>query len=453
MNVFATWTRNRRKISWRGAVVGLVVVLPVLWVSTRDAPPETRWRAIQERISRKDWAEAERLLGRWVAGNPGDGRAWLSLGSVYGMLGREEKAGDAFRRVPAGDPAWGQAQVLLGELAVKGRRCAEAEAIYRGLAEREPKNVKARAGLVHLLLVQRRVDEARVVLWEYYRLTRDPRHLVALTGLALESGPQQLREVTGETDRLQQELDRFLERTPADPWLVRARGLLRFEMGRPAEARADLEESARVFEDDPVGRLALADCRLESGDLSGIEDALGPPPRRADLLGRWWVVRGQVERDRGRLSEAIDCWKAAAAADPQNRVARYQVGQALVSLGRREDAEPYLAEAEAIRRRTEDLKRAVHDRLGGGPERRGRGVRGPGPALPGVGAPRRGTGLVRGGDPDRPDAAPRPSPHSPRRASSRPCRRPSRGSADRPFAAEAGRAQVRRESRGGPEVR
>jgi tetratricopeptide (TPR) repeat protein len=365
MNVSAT--RNRRKSRWRGAAAGLVVVLPALWVLTHDATPVTRWRAIQERITRKDWAEAERLLGRWVARNPGDGRAWLNLGSVYGMLGREEEAGDAFRRVPAGDPAWVQAQVLLGELAVREHRCAEAEAIHRGIAARAPKDVKARAGLVHLLLVQRRGDEARAVLWEYYRLTRDPRHLVTLTGLALEGGPQQLRELSGENDRIRQDLDLFLERTPADPCLVRARGLLQFEMGHPAEARADLEESARVFEDDPVGRLALADCRIESGDLSGIEDALGPPPRRADLLGRWWVVRGQVERDRGRLSEAIDCWKAAAATDPQNRVARYQLGQALVGLGRREDAAPYLAEAEAIRRRTEDLKRAINDRLDGRP--------------------------------------------------------------------------------------
>src|SRR5262249_56040828 len=61
-------------------------------------------------------------------------------------------------------------------------------------------------------------------------------------------------------------------------------------------------------------------------------------------------------------------WRAAGAADPQNRAARYQLGQALVGLGRRAEAGPYLAEAEAIRRRTEDLKRAVNDRLGGGPD-------------------------------------------------------------------------------------
>jgi tetratricopeptide (TPR) repeat protein len=361
-------TRDRRKVRWPVAAVGLLAVLTALWVLTCDATPEARWRAIQERINRKDWPGAERLLGRWVAGHPGDGPAWLNLGSVYGMLGDEERAGGAFRRVPVGDPAWGRAQVLLGELAVRGRRRAEAEAIYRGLAAREPTDLKARAGLVHLLLVQRRVEEARALLWEYYRLTRDPRHLVSLTGLALESGPQRLRDVSGEADRFERDLTLFLERTPDDPWLVRGRGLLRYEMGRPAEARADLEESARAFEDDPVGRLALADCRIELGDPAGIEDALGPPPGRADLLGRWWVVRGQVERDRGRLPEAIDCWKAAAVADPQNRAARYQLGQALVGLGRRAEAGPYLAEAEAIRRRTEDLKRAVNDRLGGGPD-------------------------------------------------------------------------------------
>jgi tetratricopeptide (TPR) repeat protein len=365
MNVSAT--RSRRTVYWRGAAAGLAVALPALWALTRDAAPESRWRAIEERIGRKDWGGAERRLGRWLAGNPGDGRAWLSLGSVYGMLGREGDAGDAYRRVPAGDPAWGRAQVLLAELAVKGHRCAEAEAIYRGVAERNPEDVKARAGLVHLLLIQRRVDEARSVLWEYYLSTRDPRHLVALTGMDLEARAPQLREVSGENERLQRDLDLFLQRTPSNPWLIRARGLLRHEMGRPAEARADLEDAARMFEGDPVGRLALAECLIASNDLAGIEDALGPPPLRPDLLGRWWALRGQVERDRGRMPDAIACWRSAAAADPQNRVARYQLGLALAGLGRHGEAEPYLAEAESIRRRTEDLARAVHDRLGGRP--------------------------------------------------------------------------------------
>ena len=161
----------------------------------------TRWRAIGTAISRERWGEAEGLLGRWVEGNPGDGRAWLGLGSALGFLGREGEAREAFRRVPASDPPWGRARVLLGEMALKSRECSAAEETFRGVVEADPGAVVPRRRLIYLPPVRRRNEEARAILRDLYRLTRDPRHLITLTGMALEGGSQQVRDLSGENDR------------------------------------------------------------------------------------------------------------------------------------------------------------------------------------------------------------------------------------------------------------
>ena len=73
---------------------------------------------------------------------------------------------------------------MAGEVWARRNRIAEAEEAFRDAAKADPKATEPRSRLVFLLTVQDRPDEARPVLWELYRLTRDPRHLVTLAGLA-----------------------------------------------------------------------------------------------------------------------------------------------------------------------------------------------------------------------------------------------------------------------------
>ena len=63
------------------------------------------------------------------------------------------------------------------------------------------------------------------------------------------------------------EIEDFLRQTPEDPWLRRAWGLFLLSHGRPGEALAHLEVAATTFEDDPMGRFALAECRMALGVL------------------------------------------------------------------------------------------------------------------------------------------------------------------------------------------
>src|SRR5918994_1620234 len=87
-------TIRRRYVGLVGLlVVGAATVLG-MWAWERD--PEPSHATIEEAIHQKRWKEAERLLARWVARHPGNGRAWLKLGSVLGILGRGREAGEAF---------------------------------------------------------------------------------------------------------------------------------------------------------------------------------------------------------------------------------------------------------------------------------------------------------------------------------------------------------------------
>ncbi|WP_435015348.1 FG-GAP-like repeat-containing protein [Tundrisphaera sp. TA3] len=352
---------SRRRLGIGSGAVAAII----LFLGWRCSAGRVEWPAIQAAIDARDWAGAESLLSRRVEQEPADSRAWLALGSVLATLGREPESISAYGRVSPRDPTWSQARLSLGDVLWKQADAKGAEDAYRRAVDSDANGVQPRARLLRLLIVERRIEEARGILRELLRLTGDARHLITLTGMALEAGSDQFRDLNGENERLTRELVPLLARSPDDPWLRRARGLLRFDLGHPAEARADLEFAADRFDHDPAVRLALVGCLLSLGDLSGVEDRFGTPPENPVDRGRWWFLRGRVEQARGRDAEAIAAWREAASADPQHRAASYQLGQALLRLGRPDEAGPFLARAETIRVRWEAIKAALNAQLKG----------------------------------------------------------------------------------------
>ena len=61
------------------------------------------------------------------------------------------------------------------------------------------------------------------------------------------------------------EMREFLAATPEDPFLRRAWGMGLLYQGRAPEALPHLEAAARLLENDPIGRFALAECRILLG--------------------------------------------------------------------------------------------------------------------------------------------------------------------------------------------
>jgi tetratricopeptide (TPR) repeat protein len=311
-----------------------------LWI--RGDSSEKQWAAIETAIERRGWSEAESRLISWLRWHPDDGKAWLRLGGVRGVAGRGADAVEAFGHVPPSDPAWPIAQVLIGENAITHHDLPRAERAFRTGAEHQPGAFDARRRLVFVLTLTQRHDEARTILWELYRLTRDPRHLATLVGLGTTEG---------DTRDLAMELEGFVKQTPEDPWVARAWGLMLMRVSRPAEARPYLEAAAAALENDPVGRLALAEALITLGDLAAAEAplALGSPPERPADAARWWYLRGALDAAHGRTDDAIACWRRSIELNPRDRAVQYQLGQTLIRQGRPDEARPCLEQVETLR--------------------------------------------------------------------------------------------------------
>jgi tetratricopeptide (TPR) repeat protein len=65
-------------------------------------------------IEKRDFAAAEPLLAKAVAGNPKDYRAWYDLGYVYGSTGRKLEQIDAYRKAVAAKPDVFESNFVLG---------------------------------------------------------------------------------------------------------------------------------------------------------------------------------------------------------------------------------------------------------------------------------------------------------------------------------------------------
>ncbi|CAN5865152.1 hypothetical protein BH23PLA1_BH23PLA1_24110 [soil metagenome] len=198
-----------RKLVRRG---GLLVVLLggalALGVLVLRSQPTPDWTNIDRAVARKRWDEATDLLRHRVEQEPREDRAWLRLGAVENLRGNDDEALSAFGRIASDSPAWLVSQASIGEIHLRRFEAAAAEEALWNAIRGDPNAVEPRRRLVFLLTIQWRNDEARDLLWELYRLTRDPHHLVTLSGLAgVETDNREFNAF----------LDRFLKRTPHAP--------------------------------------------------------------------------------------------------------------------------------------------------------------------------------------------------------------------------------------------
>src|SRR5947209_6840247 len=93
------------------------------------------WDEIEKMARGGHWAEVRPRLERWVASHPAHGESRLLLADAELREDRRDTAVELLRSIPPEDPSWAGARMMLGSLAVFERRAADAERIFRGVAD------------------------------------------------------------------------------------------------------------------------------------------------------------------------------------------------------------------------------------------------------------------------------------------------------------------------------
>lgn len=340
---------DRRNVIWMGAAGLLLAVGLAIGYVFAIAAAQPSLESIRRAFAEKRWADVEDGLRRWLREHPRDGDAWEMLGGLLFDRGRPAEAVEALRRVREGDAGWAHAQTLLGDIALQDHNAAEAERCFRRAAGREHDAVEPLKRLLPILILERRTAEARDVLRRLFRATRDPRYLADAHLLA---------QTETEARDLSEEIERYLLRTPDDPWLRRAWGMYLLSRGRAREALSHLEFAAAAFDNDPAGRFALAECRMAEGVSVDDLSVLGPEPGQAVDAARWWVFRSRLSEASGRDDEALRALQEAVRANPLGSEAHYRLGRAIARQDR-DSARPHLDRALALGILEDDLRREL----------------------------------------------------------------------------------------------
>jgi tetratricopeptide (TPR) repeat protein len=349
------------------ALLSLGIACVIRRTATSSSPT---WPEIQQAAAAKQWGPLESMLQRWLEAHPRHGEGLLQLAAIRIMRDRRAEAITLLEGVPETSRFWGPAQATLAELLIKERRAADAEAVCRRHASRDPQALLPRQRLIYLLSLEQRSAEARDLLWQVERIQDDPRVLVDLV-LELLLDQQDVRGFGPE-------LEDFVKRTPDDPFLRRAWGLDLLYQGKAEDAKGHLETAAQSLMNDPIGRFALAECEILLGNSPSAADLLGPRPELPADQAAWWIFLGRLEEALGNPKAAASAFRQALDRQPDGREAHFRLGKLLERLGRPGEGQEHLAAAQrqadrflAVRREHERVRKgglpkdpALYQKLG-----------------------------------------------------------------------------------------
>lgn len=315
---------------------------------------DLRWRAGDE-------AGAVAALQTTVERDATYAPAWLRLGELLTKRGAQDRARECFTRAFAAAPDSVRAAYHLSQFEVM--QGSSGESTLRRL--RELARVHPGIKDVHELLAglldaahdpvgatqeRRRASESELVI-----STEDP-WVDDLTQLCFDSNRLMLRAVTmrregrfGEAETLLKKVIELTAHEAANPLGWELLSDLYVKLGRPAEARALLEQAVAQFPAEPQMRLLLARllCTTQQPDaaVAIMQQAVGRWPDRGELhaaLGLAWHGAGQYAAAVSALGEALRL-------DPTLTEAQYQLGLSLIELGRPGEARAAIVRALAMR--------------------------------------------------------------------------------------------------------
>jgi tetratricopeptide (TPR) repeat protein len=336
-----------------GLALGLIILVVAwaLWHNHEQRQCRRLLARAREEMSHNRWGAARAALTEVLSRQPGWDEAAYELGVCEQARGRVDAAVAAWERVPVVSPLTGWIEVRRSRIEMDQGRFVECEALLRSAAARPgPHRAEARWGLVLLLRLEGRFEEAKRWLEEGFDQMSDP--VMTLERLyRLDHDPYP-------TEGVRRSLEAAGDRSPQDDrvWLGRAH--LATRMGQFDEARSWLDRCLKLRPDDlAVWRTRLdwavtANLPKEARQTLAHLPASQEPATKPAELRAWFAARqGNTEAERAALRRVLELKPA----QPQvlERLAEIEIVQV-----RREHAE------ELRRKRTElDQLRKEYEHL------------------------------------------------------------------------------------------
>ncbi|HUM05944.1 MAG TPA: tetratricopeptide repeat protein [Terriglobales bacterium] len=312
-------------------------------------------RAVAD-IDRKQFASAEDFINRSLAKAPNNAAAYVQLGNLRVVQGRQADAQKAFQKALDLDP--NSADGLGGVLNVylTQKQVDKAIAVAQDQLRKYPQNVGFHIIMGRLLFEQKN-DAAGAEAEFKQAAALDKNNTEALLSLGLVQNAQ------GKTDQaLQTYLDAAKNNAKEVAFLLFAGGIY--------ENKKDWDHAKQVYQrvlelrpEDPIASNNLAYVMLQQGGNVDVALAMAQTARRrrpdlastADTLG--WAYY-----HKGVYNSAIDLFKQAVKTEPDNATYNYHLGLAYAKNGQAAPARQQLDRLQRIRPGSdeiEELKRAL----------------------------------------------------------------------------------------------
>jgi tetratricopeptide (TPR) repeat protein len=314
----------------------------VAWSSTgcgSQDPEELSYRARAAFDSGRA-AEAEAHLARLARIRWLTAPERLLLSQIAGDRGRVEEALAALdtAQLPSKGPEAALIAARRGELELERRRLRSAEAELKRALALDPGCIDARRRLLWLYMQQGRAGEISM----HARALAKSTKLGYVDLLIWTLG----RHKPLDTPEVAQVLEQAIQVDPGDRTsrLALAEHLRR--LGRLNQADSTL---ASLPPNDAEARAIRARVALDRGDSVGAEALLGIDSE-SDTHAALAQLRGRLALGRGDAAAAVRHFRAALKADPDDRDARFGLGQALRLAGQVDASRPYIKAARALDR-------------------------------------------------------------------------------------------------------
>jgi tetratricopeptide (TPR) repeat protein len=251
-----------------------------------------RWQAVAA-YELGDREGAVKALGHVTRLNPGDARAWRTIGFMLKEDNAPDEALPAYKKAlesPAAEPAW------FFEAAQVAVDCGEIDTAEKWLGNASKTVDPADRDSLQALIEMRRGDTATAKKRLDSALTRSPDH----PGLSVQMAA--IRQQDGRLDDADRLLSQALKSQPTNAEWLFQRGMVRRLAGQKQASDEDLKEA------DRIRTLLKTMSELNSAAAANLQD----PDIRIRL--------GRIAQELGMTSLAGDWYRAALACDPNAEV-------------------------------------------------------------------------------------------------------------------------------------